>query len=59
MYNRDVVKKGNYQLNKVAKEVRKTIKRLGGTMPEDFPTPKKSLKEIRRSNNKNISKNIK
>lgn len=32
--------------NLVGKEVRKTIKRLGGTMPEDLPTPKKSLKEI-------------
>ena len=32
--------------NLVGKEVRRTIKRLGGTMPEDFPTPKKSLKEL-------------
>ena len=31
---------------KVGKEVRNTIKRLGGTMPEDLPTPKKSLKEL-------------
>ena len=30
----------------VGKEVRETIKRLGGTMPEDLPKPKKSLKEI-------------
>lgn len=30
----------------VGKEVRNTIKRLGGTMPEDLPTPKKSLKEL-------------
>ena len=28
------------------KEVRDTIKRLGGTMPEELPTPKKSLKEL-------------
>ena len=28
------------------KEVRNTIKRIGGTMPEDLPTPKKSLKEL-------------
>ena len=34
--------------NLVGKEVRKTIKRLGGTMPEDFPTPKKSLKELKK-----------
>ena len=32
--------------NLVGKEVRKTIKRLGGTMPEELPTPTKSLKEI-------------
>lgn len=32
--------------NLVGKEVRKTIKRLGGTMPEELSTPKKSLKEI-------------
>ena len=30
----------------VGQEVRSTIKRLGGTMPEDLPTPKKSLKEL-------------
>ena len=30
----------------VGKEVRKSIKRLGGTMPEDLPTPKTSLKEL-------------
>ena len=30
----------------VGKEVRESIKRLGGTMPEDLPTPYKSLKEI-------------
>ena len=31
---------------KVGKEVRDTIKRLGGTMPEDLPTPSKSIKEL-------------
>ena len=30
----------------VGKEIRKTIKKLGGTMPEDLPTPDKSLKEL-------------
>ncbi len=30
----------------VGKEVRNTIKRLGGAMPEELPTPKKSLKEL-------------
>ena len=27
---------------------RKTIKELGGTMPEDLPTPEKSIKQIER-----------
>ena len=30
----------------VGKEVRNSIERLGGTMPEDLPTPKTSLKEL-------------
>lgn len=30
----------------VGKEVRDTIKRLGGTLPEDLPTPEKSIKQI-------------
>ena len=30
----------------VGREVRNSIKRLGGTMPEDLPTPNKSLKEF-------------
>ena len=34
----------------VGKEVRNSIKRLGGTMPEDLPTPEKSLKELEKEN---------
>ena len=30
----------------VGREVRNSIERLGGTMPEDLPTPEKSLKEL-------------
>ena len=30
----------------VGKKVRKTIKELGGTMPEDLPTPQKRIKQI-------------
>jgi len=33
----------------VGKEVRNSIKRLGGTMPENLPTPNKSLKELEKS----------
>jgi len=32
--------------NKIGKIVRNAIKEAGGTMPEDLPTPKKSLKEL-------------
>ena len=35
----------------VGREVRNSIKRLGGTMPEDLPTPEKSLKELENKNN--------
>lgn len=38
--------------NLVGKEVRKTIRRLGGTMPEDFPTPNRSLKELEKERKK-------
>lgn len=37
---------------KVGKIVRKAIEELGGTMPEDLPTPDKSLKELEREKNK-------
>ncbi|MCL2383803.1 MAG: hypothetical protein FWC79_06780 [Oscillospiraceae bacterium] len=30
----------------VGKTVRNAIKQAGGTMPEDLPTPKKSLKQL-------------
>lgn len=32
----------------VGKKVRQTIQELGGTMPEDLPTPQKSIKQIER-----------
>ena len=44
--------KGKEKANKthydVGVKVRKTIKELGGTMPEDLPTPDKSIKQIER-----------
>ena len=43
----------------VGKEVRNTIKRIGGTMPEDLPTPDKSLKELEKEKNNLIIKNRK
>ena len=30
----------------VGKKVRQTIEELGGTMPEELPTPEKSIKQI-------------
>ncbi len=38
----------------VGAEIRNTIKRLGGTMPENLPTPKKSIKELEKENKKNL-----
>ena len=35
----------------VGKEIRNTIKKLGGTMPENLPTPEKSLKELEKERN--------
>ena len=30
----------------VGSEIRNTIEKIGGTMPEDLPTPKKSIQQI-------------
>ena len=35
----------------VGKAIRETIKKLGGTMPEELPTPDKSIKEIEKEQN--------
>ena len=45
----------------VGKKVRDTIRELGGTMPEDMPTPKRSIKEIEKDlkKGKNKSRKIK
>ena len=40
----------------VGKKVRNAIKDLGGTMPEDLPSPKKSLKELAKEKNLLIKK---
>ena len=42
---------------KVGKKVRKTIKELGGKMPEELPTPKKSLKVLEKEKKTITSKN--
>lgn len=38
----------------VGREVRETIKRLGGTMPEDLPTPEKSIQQLEREEKKRL-----
>jgi len=56
------LKKDNIQTEKdankthynVGAKVRKTIKELDGTMPEDLPTPKKSLKQLEKEKTKQL-----
>lgn len=38
----------------VGKEVRDTISRLGGTMPEDLPVPEKSIKQLEKEERKRL-----
>lgn len=45
-------KEANKAHYEVGSKIRKTIKELGGTMPEDLPTPKKSLKQLEKENKK-------
>ena len=41
----------------IGKNIREVIFKNGGIMPEDLPTPKKSLKQIEKENKKNLLKN--
>ena len=43
-------KKANKTHYEVGRKIRKTIEELGGTMPENLPTPEKSLKELEKEN---------
>lgn len=45
-------KAANQTHYEVGKKVRQTIKELGGTMPEDLPTPTKGIKQIEREQRK-------
>jgi len=40
----------------VGREVRQTIKKLGGTMPEDLPTPDESIQQIETRKGKQLPK---
>ena len=42
--------------NIIGKIVRNAIKEAGGTMPEELPTPKKSLKQLEKENINSIIK---
>ena len=42
--------------NKIGKIVRNAIKKAGGTMPEDLPTPQKSLKQLEKESKKSLKK---
>ena len=52
----DTENKANKTHYEVGAKIRKTIKELGGTMPEDLPTPKKSLKQLEKENKKALNK---
>ena len=41
----------------IGKNIREVIAKNGGTMPEDLPTPKKSLKQLEKENKKSLKKN--
>jgi len=45
-------KEANKAHYEVGSKIRKTIKELGGTMPEELPTPNKSLKELEKERKK-------
>lgn len=49
-------KEANKAHYEVGSKIRNTIKELGETMPEDLPTPNKSLKELEKENNKSLKK---
>ena len=56
------LKKDNIQTEKdankahynIGNNIREVIKKNGGTMPENLPTPKKSLKQLEKENKKSL-----
>ena len=43
----------------VGREVRKAIEKIGGTMPEDLPTPEKSIQQIEKEQMERLKKKAK
>ncbi len=50
--------KANQTHHEVGKEVRDTIRRLGGTMPEDLLTPEESIQQLQRKEQKQIQERL-
>jgi DNA-damage-inducible protein D len=46
--------KANETHYEVGKKIRQTIEELGGTLPEDLPTPKESIQQLQRKEQKQI-----
>jgi DNA-damage-inducible protein D len=49
-------KEANKTHYRIGKNIREVIAKNGGTMPEELPTPKKSLKQLEKENNKQLKK---
>ena len=49
-------KEANKTHYNIGKNIREVIEKNGGTMPEDLPTPKKSLKQLEKENKKMLNK---
>ncbi len=49
-------KEANKTHYNIGKNIREVIAKNGGTMPEDLPTPKKSLKQLEKENQKSLKK---
>jgi DNA-damage-inducible protein D len=43
----------------VGREARKAIEKIGGTMPEDLPTPEKSIQQIEKEQMERLKKKAK
>ena len=54
--NTQTEKEANITHYNIGKNIREVIAKNGGTMPEDLPTPKKSLKQLEKENAKSLKK---
>ena len=49
-------KEANVTHYNIGRNIREVIAKNGGTMPEELPTPKKSLKQLEKENKKSLKK---